>query len=710
VDDERHQDAGEREARLIDKNLLGNFTLDLPEPAIRQRVAPADFRAMDDYPELTGYVAFDTETDDPGIANGTGSSWARLGEGCVCGFSVTYGPHPGLFQSFYVGLHHAGGNSDYDKAIRWLRKQAAKPDVTFVYANAIYDLGWLRRLGIEPANFPIDVQGMAALLDAERYTYSLDSLMWDYLKERKSTDGLHARAREYGITNPYLHMKRLPTWDVAPYGIDDAEGTLKLFYAMLPEMEKQGLMKVFELERECILIGLDLRWTGIKVDQDQLDIVHTTFEKRKQDGIDEIKRITGVEISPHDTTAIARALEAETPSIQLERNSKGVPSVRVGILDALGTPVSSLIRSVRKYDKAIGTTVLGLKKFIAPDGRVHAEFHPLRKSRDEEKGEGAGLQGVGPGRFSSSSPNLQNIPRRDPEVGVPVRECFLAEDEEDWAKLDYSSQEPRGATHFAALINLVDPIWAKKPWDGGRGLYLGRMHGAWEMVERYRENPTLSMHKYAAAKMGMDAKGPMYDKIKILNLGIIYGMQGKKFCNENGFPTKWITTKSGREIEVAGEEGQRFLDKHYEAMPFLKDAFEVAKWIAEDNGYIKTFLGRRMRFNKKTPEGKRMFTYRAFNNAVQGTAADQMKMALCHMRRAGINVLVPVHDDANMSVPRGEAGQRRLRETEEIMAHAIELLVPSLAETDVGRDWGDVSKPKNDAGERIHIHSLRQRS
>lgn len=678
---------------MIDKRAVDNFTLDLPEPKIKQRIAPADWKPHDYWPELHGLVGFDTETDDPGIAAGLGSSWARPGEGSICGYSIVHNPGDGKpRESFYVGLNHAGGNSDWDKAIRWLRAQAAKPDVTLVGANVLYDLGWLRRNGIEPLNDPYDVQGVAALLDTERYSYSLDALDWEYLKRRKNTKALYDAAREYGITNPYLHMRRLATWDVATYGADDAIDALDLLEVMLPEIEKQGLQRVLKLERECLRVALDLRWNGVRVDQDELSIVQREFEKRRQDAIDEIKHITGVAIDPYDTTAIARALEVENPSIEIERTSKGLPSIRVGILDALGTPVAGLVRTARKYDKAVGTTILGLQKHIGRDGRVHAEFHPLRKSNDEEKGEGSGGGGAKTGRWSCSTPNLQNIPRRDPEIGVPIRSCFKPEEGELWAKLDYSSQEPRLATHFAALINLTDPIWSRSKWDGGRGLYLGRLHGAQEMVDRYNAEPTLSMHKYAAKAMGMPSRGAMYDKIKILNLAIIYGMQGKRFCKDNGFETKWIKTRSGREIEVAGDEGQAFLDKHYAAMPFLKDAGEVAKYMAEDRGYITTISGRRMRFDKYSPEGQLMFTYKAYNAAVQGSAADQMKYAQCAMRRAGIDPLVVVHDDANISLARGEAGRKRLREAEEIMAEAVKLLVPSLAESKVGTDWGDVSK------------------
>lgn len=651
---------------MIIQGLAGQFAIDLPEPARKMRIAPADWKPVEEFPELHGYVALDTETDDPGIAGGLGSSWAREGEGSICGFSITY-REGGETKSFYVGLNHAGGNSDWDKAIRWLRAQAAKPDVTFVYANALYDLGWLRRNGIVPVSLPIDVQGMAALLDAERYSYSLDALMWDYLKRRKSTDGLRERAREYGIENPYLHMKRLPTWDVAPYGIDDGVGTLDLFYEMMPKIEAQGLQQVFELERECLLVALDLRWNGVKVDRDELAQVRTLFELRRSDALLAIHNATGVHISPHDTSAIARALQAENSGVELEYTSKGMPSIRIGILDALGTPVAKLVREARKYDKAIGTTLVGLERHIGRDGRVHAEFHPLRKSRDEEKGEGAGNVGVGPGRWSCSTPNLQNIPRREPEIGLPIRACFKPEDGELWAKKDYSSQEPRLATHFA---------------------YLARLDGAAAMVARYHEQPALSLHKETAALMGLEN----YDKAKIINLAILYGAGGKNICEQLGLPTKWIVTRSGRSLEVAGEEGQALLDLHFKSLPWVKKLQQMAMERADSKGFVKSILGRRQRFDKKFADGRRMWTHKALNWVIQPSAADQMKRAQCLMRRAGVVPLVVVHDDANISIPQGEAGISLLKSVDEMMVHAIELSVPTLVDTVVGDNWADVSK------------------
>lgn len=659
----------------------------IPEPPPKQRVAPADWHPIEDLPELTGVVALDFETDDPGIANKLGSSWARPGEGSVCGFGLA----PIYGEAFYCAISHGCGNGDGEKYVRWLAAQAAKPDVTFVYANAIYDLGWLLRLGIDPVNHPIDIQGMAALLDENRTSYSLDSLLWAYLKRGKATEGLRARAREYGITNPYLHMRTLPAWDVAQYGTDDVKDTMELYQTLLPLLEEQNLGRVFALERECLLVGRDLRWRGVRVDQDALAQVERDFAAKRGAAIIRIKDATGVNVTAWDNAAIARALEIEQPNYDFERTSKGAPSIRAALLEAMQTPVADAVREMRQYDKAISTTLAGMTKYITK-GRIHGEFHPLRRT-DDEDGATERQQGTVTGRWSSSAPNLQNIPRRVPKIGDPIRSCFLPEEGELWAKLDYSSQEPRLATHFASLVNLVDPIWLDRPRNFK---HLGKLDGADEMVAKYIANPNLSMHKETAELMGIDWRKDeqTYDRVKAMNLGLIYGMQGKRFCQEQGLPTKWITTRDGREIEVAGDEGQELLDRHFRAVPWVKQVQNVAQYNCDDRGYALTISGRRVRFERFWSDGRRMNTYKALNASVQGSAADQMKYTQCAFRRAGIYPLVVVHDDANLSIERGVGGVRRIEEASEIMANAVKLVVPSLAEASVGTTWGTVTTPE----------------
>jgi len=54
-------------------------------------------------------------------------------------------------------------------------------------------------------------------------------------------------------------------------------------------IERQGLQQVFELERECLLVALDLRWNGVRVDQDQMAAVRRDFEGRRAAAISKVQ-------------------------------------------------------------------------------------------------------------------------------------------------------------------------------------------------------------------------------------------------------------------------------------------------------------------------------------------------------------------------------------------------------------------------------------
>lgn len=647
-------------------------------------VVPENWKPIEEYPELHGVVALDTETKDPGLSANKGSSWCNKGEGKVCGFSLAWREGEWT-KSMYVGVSHAAGNSDPERAFNWLRAQADKSDVQLVFANGIYDLGWLRvRHDIEPRALPTDVQGLAALLDERRPSYSLDSLALTYLGRRKSTAKLYEEARKLGYLNPYEHMDKLPTWSVSEYGQDDAVDTLDLYYAMMPMLEEQDLLRVLEIEKECLLIGRDLRMRGVRVNLERAAVVRKEFIMKRDTALRMVKDMTGVDIDPDDKQSIIKALRIENPSIQFNKTPGGGISVNAAFIDSLASPVGNAIRTAKKLTKATQTFIDGyIFGYTGLDGRIHADFNPLRRNSDDDDT----LYGVAGGRWSSSNPNLQNIPRRDPYIGPAVRSCYEPEEGELWGKLDYSSQEPRLATHFAyKLWKIRDqmPGWEQ------------HFEGADDMVRQYLANPSLSMHKVVARGMGIDPDKDekTYDNVKVMNLGIIYGMGGPKFCRTVGLPTKEIISWSGRLIEVAGDEGQALLDKHFERFPWIKDVAQFsASWAAE-RGYMKTISGRRIRFGEKDARGRVKYTHKGLNASVQGSAADQMKLAQIGFRRAGIPILLVVHDDANLSIPRGEAGRKLMKDAAEIMAEAVKLEVPSLAEARVGRNWGSVGRKR----------------
>lgn len=668
---------------------------DFGEPQPRQRVPskrqqlsrpvftrPQGWAPPDNLPELSGFVGLDSENKDPGISSGTGTSWPYAGVGFTTGWALS-APQGDI----YLPLAHSDGNMDPDKAIRWLAAQAKKPDVTFVYANAPYDMGWLHRVGIHPVNMPIDVQSVAALINEHRFRLDLDSLGREYLGEGKNTKEFLQECAKGGLHDPMANMDLVPAWLAERYSLQDARLAVGTFDEMWPEIERQNLKDIFELERECALVALDMKIRGVKVNLDTASRHMHDFERKREAHIQEVKRLTGVNIDPNDVGAIARALRAENSAVDIPKTSQGRDSIKGDWLESLRSPVADAVNACRKYDKAISTFLMGYIFGHEYKGRIHCDFHPLRRDNEDT----GGKNGTISGRFASSDPNLQNVPTRDPEIGNAIRECFEPEEEERWAKLDYASQEPRLTVHFAVLAELA-------------GFTRGKTscRGAQEMMRRFIENPMLDLHAETATLMfgstfvngTKEERTFLRKRSKAINLGLAYGMGGAKLCRQLGLPTMWKEI-NGRRMEVAGPEGQRLLDLHFKGVPFIRGLQKLCQERAEAKGIIRTIAGRVCHFEKDGDEY--LWTYAACNRLIQGSAADQMKIALCHLRREGIPVLLTVHDESDLSVPMGEAGDRLIARVQAIMEAAVPLRVPVVAEVKLGAHWAETGEnwPQN---------------
>ncbi len=80
---------------------------------------------------------------------------------------------------------------------------------------------------------------------------------------------------------------------------------------------------------------------------------------------------------------------------------------------------------------------------------------------------------------------------------------------------------------------------------------------------------------------------------------------------------------------------------------------------------------------------ERAFTSKALNRLIQGSAADQSKLALVECYKAGFDIRLPVHDEINAMVS-SEAEAKKLAE---IMENVIQLNVPTVSDLDVGKTW-----------------------
>ena len=612
----------------------------------------ADWNIPTEYPDLTKYkqIAVDLETCDPNLMT-LGPGWSRK-DGFIVGIAVAAGDYQGYFPI----RHENGHNLDPKMTIKWFKKQMATPHIDKIMHNATYDAGWLRAEGVEVQGRIIDTMIAAPLVDENRFSFSLNNLGRDYLGERKNETLLRAAAKEWGI-DPKGEMWKLPPKYVGSYAEQDATLTLKLYERLSIEIVKQELSHIFDLETSLIPLMIDMREKGVRVDLDKADLVRKDLRSKVRDYKAEIKRKTGIAIEPWASASVATVFDKL--DLIYPKTETGSPSFTKQYLNAHPHEVAKMIVKLREFDKADSTFIDSIMRH-EHKGRIHTEFHQLRSDGG----------GTVTGRFSSSNPNLQQFPARDPDIKKAIRGLFLPEEGEKWGSFDYSSQEPRLLVHFASAVperfkhNVVDTI-----------------------VEEYNSGD-VDLHQMVADLAGISRK-----EAKVVNLGIMYGMGVGKLSTQ---------------LDITKDEAKELLSAHQTSVPFVKQLALLASQRAEEHGQIRTILGRKCRFhlweprsfeyNKALPleEAKkkyggvgmlrRAFTYKALNKLIQGSAADQTKKAMVDCYAEGLKPLLTVHDELCFSIESQEQADRIVQ----IMETGLQLNVPSKVDAELGANWGEV--------------------
>lgn len=601
-------------------------------------------------PDLTGYreVAVDLETHDPNLTT-LGPGWAR-GDGKVVGIAVAAGD-----ETWYFPIAHANGpNLDRKVVLRWFQKQMATPRQRKIMHNAQYDLGWLLAEGIEVQGEVVDTMVVAAIVDENRLSYSLDNLAKEYCGMRKDEKLLRSAAKDWGL-DPKKDMWKLPAKFVGGYAEQDARATLALWRALQKEVESQQLQAIFEIEQPLTQILVKMRQRGVRVDLDKADQSRVALRKRVSEIKAFIKSKSGVDIEPWAAASVQKVFDSL--NLTYERTERGQPSFTKMFLSSHPNEVVQSIVHLREMDKADSTFIDSILEH-EHNGRIHCEFHQLRSDDG----------GTVTGRMSCSTPNLQQIPSRDPVLKKMIRGIFVPEEGCQWGSFDYSSQEPRLLVHYCAIL----PDHMRHPMID-------------EMVQQFHAG-NADLHQMTADIVGVKRK-----QAKTINLGIMYGMGVGKMADQLG---------------IDQDEAKRLLEIYHSKVPFVKGIADLASKQAENNGQVRTVGGRICRFpmwesrsfgytkplshdaalKEYGPGIRRAFTYKALNKLIQGSAADQTKKAMVDCMREGLLPMLQVHDELCFNVESDEQAKKIC----EIMEQGISLMVPSKVDQDLQTNWGDV--------------------
>ena len=600
------------------------------------------------FPDLSSAkeIAIDLETCDPNMER-YGPGWPR-NDGYVVGYAVAVDGWSGYFPV----RHQGGGNLDQGLVERFIRRVLLLPADKIMH-NAAYDCGWLLASGFKIEGRIIDTMIAAPLIDENRFSFSLNALGFDYLKEVKSEQGLRDAAADFNV-HAKKELWKLPAMYVGDYAEQDAALTLKLWQHFKTVLRKEEVEHIFNLETELLPILINLTKKGIRFDGDRASRLIEEMRTKEEDLLAQIAKIGGSKVDIWAAASIAIAFDRL--KIAYPKSATGLPSFTKTFLDTHEHPIAKLIIEARELNKTYGTFLQPYLQFSAQDGRIHPHVNQLRSDDG----------GTVTGRLSMANPNLQQVPARHEIIGPMVRSLFLPEENQVWAACDFSSQEPRLLVHYASLLDLP---------------------GAETMAEAYRENPDTDFHQMVADMAGIGRK-----QAKTIGLGLMYGM-GK--------------AKLAAQLDLPVEEASELMGLFHQKVPFLKGTVNaVMKRIEHPaaNGAIRTLLGRKCRFplweptewgvNKALPYEqarleygpriKRAMTYKGLNRLIQGSAADQTKAAMVALNKAGFDLLLQVHDEIALSVN----NEADAREAAEIMRTSVNLEVPSKVDIELGPSWG----------------------
>ena len=609
--------------------------------------AATEWIEPEEYPDLRSYdeIAVDLETRDPDLrSKGSG---AVIGNGEVVGIAVAV---PG--KKYYFPIAHGEGpNMDRKRTLEWFKDTMACNAIK-IFHNAMYDVCWIRKLGIKINGLIVDTMIAASLVDENRFQYSLNALGWDYLGHGKSEVALVEAAKSRGL-DPKADMWQLPAMEVGAYAEKDAELTLELWQMMKKEIIHQDIESIFNLETDLFPCLVDMKFKGVRVDVQRAHILKKQLALQEENLLLEVKKETGIETQIWAARSIAKVFDKL--SLPYERTEKSqAPSFTKNFLQEHKHPLVNKIAKAREINKAHTTFIDTIIRY-EHKGRIHADINQIRSDQG----------GTVTGRFSYSNPNLQQLPARNKDLGPMIRSLFLPDEGCTWGCFDYSQQEPRLVVHYASLY---------------------KFPSVYDVVDAYNNDSTTDFHQIVA-----DMAQIPRSQAKVINLGLFYGM-GK--------------AKLQAELGVSKEKAEELFNQYHAKVPFVKQITNAASNRAQERGQIRTLLGRLCRFYLWEPNSfgmhkalphedalkehgpgiKRAYTYKALNKLIQGSAADMTKKCMLELYKEGIIAHIQIHDELDLSVESPEHAKKII----EIMENAVKLEVPNKVDYESGETWGDI--------------------
>lgn len=694
--------------------------------------------------------AFDTETNTLRVL-GYNKDFRLVG------ISISWG----AYHNYYIPVGHIRDEDldrqlDLDVVVNYLKPVFERTDVRIIGHNLKFDMHTMSRVGIDIQTDDLFDTMIASWLCDENSPNGLkensaEKLGIDQTHFKEVTENVPAEVKKrFGLkANSKATFDMTLIEDSAPYALDDAFYTFKLYEGFLDELEEQKMDKIYnKVYVPFIRTIYDMEHKGVTVDVDRLEEMSEEINKDMEELQYQITELAGVEFSLSSNAQLAELLfgySAPPKEVKLEKEPKIVQRMFEDrddeALNARGLYIDYDISGRPVLFKTTGNPAIRKKSFnfrvinTTPSGapQTNAEvFWKLSNMsfKDKRKQEGVklcelmldykkleklrsafidGLReqlyedgkahpsfniiGTDSGRLSCSSPNLQQLPKADEEDKYQIRSLFIGSVDENTGKrkkivaLDFANLEMRVLAHFSEDKNLLEMFESGSDTHGSTAVNMFNLDCTPEEVKK----------KYPHLRQAA----------KVLNFLLMYGGGASRLYEQ-------LKSDHGHPVDLGDKEyleaykvrsgldvAQIYIDKYFETYSGVSKFIRNQKRFAHKYGYVYTVLKRKRRLpdiNSSDFKAQAYCERLSVNSAVQGSAADLTMSAQNRVSSDpwfydnGVYMLLQVHDELVFECPE-ELVEECIAKVQHYMSHPfgdnVSLNLPLRADADFGDSYQD---------------------
>jgi len=537
---------------------------------------------------------------------------------------------------FIVDLNAFGRNDLSEREdLAPLRQLLAAQRPIKIAHNAKFDAKFIKH------NLGVDLGGIFDTLLASQLVSAGD------IEERH---GLEAVAGRY-LNETVDKTQRLSDWDFElseaqlEYAARDAAVLLPLREKLIERLKAESLVKVAQLEFECVMTVVDIELAGFFMHKDRWLDQLAIVEKRRTELAEELQQVLAVESSQGSLFGGPQREDINLDSHQqltqaLTRLGIPVPdSTRNWKMQPLAAqyPVIGTLLEYRTVQKALTSYGENMIELINPlTKRLHADFRQI---------------GAPTGRFACTNPNIQQVPH-----AVEYRRCFSGYPEDRKLVIaDYSQIELRILAEFSGDQGFIDAF--------NSGADLHRVTAS-QVFNAPLDQVTKEQRDFA----------------KRLNFGVVYGIGAQRFALMTG-----LTTPDAENVL------KRYFGTYRQLDTYLREAANRAV----SDRQARTASGRlvRFRYDENDRQQISMTQRNGKNTPIQGTSADILKRALKllkeELKGSSAKIVNIIHDEVVVEADADEAASVASKVESVMVAAGEEYLktVPVKVETEIADEW-----------------------